>query len=78
MTAVKEQMPTSQKQIAIKHSTTNIIRSLALMKRAVNTLSFANNSLEGTDMTAMIEDINNSKRSIADAMKNLEKYGEEE
>ena len=78
MITAKEQIPPVHKEISIKHSITNIVRSAVLMKRAVNTLTFANNSLEGTDMTAMIEDINNSKRSLADAMRSLEKYGEEE
>ena len=76
MTTVKEQIPPVQKEILIKHSTTNIIRSIVLMKRAVNTLTFANNSLEGTEMLLMIQDIGMSIDYITDTIRRLEKYGE--
>ena len=77
MKNVKEMSPV-EKEIRIQHSTTNIKRSSELMKRAVNALLFASRSLEGTEMTLMIEDVNSSKRSLADAIRRLSKYGEEE
>lgn len=61
---------------AIHHSTTNIIRAIVLLKRADNTLRFANNSLEGTDKILMIQDIGMSRYTIADAIRRLEKYKE--
>lgn len=76
MKSNKEEMPEEQKKIAIHHSTTNIIRAIVLLKRADSTLTFASNSLEGTDMESMIEDIGMSKGTIAYAIEKLEKYKE--
>ena len=70
----KEEMPSEQNQIRIRHSTTNIRRTIALMNRAVRTLTFANGSLEGTEAVSMMEDIGNAKRSLADAIRSLSKY----
>ena len=46
-----------QQKIAVRHATINIIRAIVLMKRADNTLNFADNSLEGTDELLIIQDI---------------------
>ena len=70
----KEEMPPEQKQIRIRHRTTNIRRTIALMNRAVRALTFASESLEGTEATSMMEDIGNAKRSLADAIRSLSKY----
>jgi len=69
-------MPLEQREIRVKHSTTNIRRSLVLMHRAVTALTFSSKSLEGTENTEMIEEINSSKRSLADAIRTLSKYEE--
>ena len=73
----KEVMPLEQKQIHIRHSTTNIRRTIALMNRAVRALTFASESLEGTEAASMMEDIGNAKRSLADAIRILSKHNEE-
>ena len=74
----KEGISPEQKQIRIRHSTTNIRRTIALMNRAVSALTFASESLEGTEATSMMEDIGNAKRSLADAIRTLLKYSEKE
>ena len=74
----KEEMPLKQKQIRIRHANTNIVRAIVLTKRAVNTLTSASGSLEGTEATSMMEDIGNAKRSLADAIRTLSKYSEKE
>ena len=63
-----------QKQIAVRHIKNNIIRAIVLTKRAVNTLVFANESLEGTEAVSMMEDTDKAKRSLADAIRTLSKY----
>ena len=70
----QEQMSEDQQKISVHHSTTNIIRAIVLLKRADRTLSFANNSLEGTDKLLMIEDIGMSRDGIEDVIKRMEKY----
>jgi hypothetical protein len=77
MKKTKEISP-EQKETAIRHSTNNIIRSVVLTKRAVNTLTFANESLEDTEAVSMAEDIGNAKRSLADAIRSLSKYTDNE
>ena len=74
MTKQNELMPEKEKDMRVHHSTTNIIRAIVLLKRADNTLTSANNSLEGTGMESMIEDIGMSKGTIAYAIGKLEKY----
>lgn len=74
----KEEMPLEQKQIRIRHSTTNIRRTIALMNRAVRTLAFANKSLEGTELVLMREDIGKAKCSLADAIRTLSEYVDNE
>ena len=70
----QEQMSEEQQKIAIHHSTTNIVRAIVLLKRADNTLSFANISLEGTDKLLMMQEIGMSIDGIEDVIKRLEKY----
>ena len=74
MKKINIEISPEQKEIAVRHSTNNIVRSIVLMKRAVNTLTFANESLEGTGMNSMVESINEAKRSLADAIRTLSKY----
>lgn len=73
----KEVISPEQKQIRIRHSTTNIRRAIVLMNRAVLTLTFANKSLEGTELVLMREDIGKAKCSLADAKRVLSEYNEE-
>ena len=75
---MKEQMSKEQQKIAIHHSTNNIIRSIVLLKRADNTLKFADKSLEGTDELLMIQDIGMARDNIADAIIRLSSYVEEQ
>ena len=74
----EEKISSVQKKIRIKHSANNIRRSLILMRRAVTALTFSSESLEGTGSTEMMEEINGSKISLADAIRKLSKYDEEE
>ena len=69
-----EQIEKYHPQISIRHSKNNIIRSVVLLKRADNTLTFANRSVEDIEVIAMTNDIWNAKRSIADVLRLLEKY----
>lgn len=74
MKKINIEISPEQKEIAVRHSTNNIVRSIVLMKRAVNTLTFANESLEGTELVLMREDIGKAKRSLADAIRTLSEY----
>ena len=67
-------MTPEQIEIVVRHGKNNIIRSVVLMKRAVNNLTFADRSIESIEMPAMSEDIGTAKRRIADALRVLEKY----
>ena len=67
-----------QKETAVRHSRNNIIRAVVLTKRAVNMLTFANESLEGTEMVSMEEDTNKAKHSLVDAIRVLSLYSEKE
>lgn len=67
-------MTPEQVEISIRHSKNNIVRSVVLMKRAVNTLTFADRSLEGTDELLMIQDIGIARDDIAEVINRLEKY----
>ncbi|MCK4329893.1 hypothetical protein KAX02_08625 [candidate division WOR-3 bacterium] len=68
------EMTPEQIETSIRHSKNNIVRSVILMKRADNTLTFANRSVEDIEVIAMTNDIWNAKRGIADAIRVLEKY----
>lgn len=70
----KQEMSVRQKETAIRHSNNNIVRAIVLLKRADNTLTFADKSLEGTDMLSMIQDIGMSRDNIVDAIRRLEEY----
>ena len=74
MNSKSKEMPAGQKETAIRHSRNNIIRAIVLLKRADNTLSFANKSLEGTDKLLMIQDIGMAKDGVAETVRRLEKY----
>lgn len=68
------EMTPEQIETSIRHSKNNIIRSVVLLERADNTLTFANRSVEDIEVIAMTNDIWNAKRGIADALRLLEKY----
>ena len=70
----KEKMPVVEVENAVRHSKNNIVRSVVLLKRAVNNLTFADRSLEGTDNLVMTQDIGTAKRSIADVLRVLDNY----
>ena len=73
-----KEMSSSEREIHIKHSIRNIRRSIVLITRATKTLSFSNKSLEETgDTEEMIEEINDSKRFLGDAIGRLSKYEED-
>lgn len=70
------EMTPEQIETSIRHSKNNIIRSVVLLKRADNTLTFANRSVEDIEVIAMTNDIWNAKRSIGSVLEKLEKYVE--
>lgn len=72
----KPEIPKIHNEKAIHYSTTNIVRAIVLLKRAYNALTHADDSLECTEMLVMERDIANSKRSIEEAIRTLEKYKE--
>ena len=79
MKKIVGEMSSSEREIHIEHSIRNIRRSLVLIKRAVNALSFASKSLKGVGNDLMMSDINISKQSLNDAMMRLsDLYKEEE
>ena len=61
-------------ETSIRHCKNNIIRSVVLMKRVLNTLDYADKSLEGTDNLVMIQDIGYTRDDITDAIGRMEKY----
>ena len=71
-----KEMSLEEKKIHTQHAIRNIRRSLVLIQRAVTALTFSSDSLEGTEMNSMIEDVNISKRSLGDAIRRLSKYEE--
>lgn len=73
----EEKMTPVQKEVRIRHSVTNIKRSRVLIKRALNALSFASESLEDVGRDSMIVEINISKGFLGDAARRLSDLYEE-
>lgn len=70
-------MSLEKKKIHIQHAIRNIMRSRVLIKRALNALSFASESLEDVGRDSMIVEINISKGFLGDAARRLSDLYEE-